>query len=138
MIQTNIIELRREKDYSCVIENGGRIYTFTQRGVNDLFEMVTRQPDLLRGAYIADKIVGKGAASLMVLGGVRRIYAEVISSEAIAFLAQYDVTTEWGEETPRIINRRGDDICPIEKACANCHTAEECFDAIKAFLEKQK
>ncbi len=138
MIQTDIVKLRREKDYSCVIANGGRIYTFTQRGVNDLFDMVTHQPDLLRGAYIADKIVGKGAASLMVLGGVRRVFAEVISSDAIEFLHQYDTTVEWGEETPRIINRRGDDICPIEKACADCRTAEECFEAIKAFLEQQK
>ena len=53
-------------------------------------------------------------------------------------LEEHGIAASWEAETAGIINRRGDDICPIEKACANCHTAEECFDAIKAFLEKQK
>ena len=137
MVQTDIIELRRSKDYSCVIANGDKIYTFTGRGVDDLYNLVKNSPHILRGAYVADKIVGKGAASLMVLGGVRRIFTEVISSDAINFLDQYDITVEWEEETKRIINRRGDDICPIEKACAECDSPEECFAAIEAFLKKQ-
>ena len=138
MESVDIIELRRSKSYSCVIANGGEIYTFTQRGVNDLYDLLIEQPQILKGAYVADKIVGKGAAALMVLGGVRRIYSEVISTVAIEFLHQYDVTVEWGEETPQIINRRGDDMCPVEKACAKCETAEECLVAIKEFLDQQK
>ncbi len=138
MMQTDIIELRRSKSYSCVIANNGQIYTFTARGVDDLYNLLTKQPEILRGAYVADKIVGKGAAALMALGGVRRLFTEVISTDAIKFLNDYDMTVEWAEETARIINRRGDDICPIEKACANCKTAEECLEAIKEFLSKQK
>ena len=138
MMQTDIMELRRSKSYSCVIANHGQIYTFTARGVDDLYNLLTKQPEILRGAYVADKIVGKGAAALMVLGGVRRLFTEVISSDAIKFLNDYDMTVEWGEETERIINRKGDDICPIEKACAKCKTPEECFEAIKEFLSKQE
>lgn len=138
MTKTDIIELRRSKSYSCVIANNGEIYTFTARGVDDLYRLLNEQPHILRGAYVADKIVGKGAASLMVLGGVRRLFTEVISTDAINFLNNYDMTVEWGEETARIINRKGDDICPIEKACAKCTTPEECYEAIKEFLSQQK
>lgn len=137
MQQIDIIELRRSKSYSCVIANGDNIYTFIGRGVDDLYQTLKNQPHILRGAYVADKLVGKGAASLMVLGGVRRIFTEVISTDAIKFLDQYDITVGWEEETPRIINRKGDDICPIEKACAGCETAEECLVAIEAFLKEQ-
>ncbi len=38
---------------------------FRERGVADLFRLQHEEPQLLRGAFIADKVVGKGAAALM-------------------------------------------------------------------------
>ena len=52
---------------------------FRERGVADLFRLLHEEPQLLRGAFIADKVVGKGAAALMVLGGVEGFFAGVVS-----------------------------------------------------------
>ena len=38
---------------------------FRERGVADLFRLLREEPQLLRGAFIADKVVGKGAAALV-------------------------------------------------------------------------
>ena len=48
---------------------------FRERGVADLFRLLREEPQLLRGAFIADKVVGKGAAALMVLGGGEGLFA---------------------------------------------------------------
>ena len=40
----------------------------------------------MKGAGIADKVIGKAAASLMVLGEIRQVYADVISQPALALL----------------------------------------------------
>ena len=66
-----LINLLHSGGYSCVIANGDNIRTFTQRGVADLYDLLTQEPDFLKGASIADKVVGKGAAALMILGGIR-------------------------------------------------------------------
>ncbi len=62
-----LINLLHSGGYSCVIANGDNIRTFTQRGVADLYDLLTQEPDFLKGASIADKVVGKGAAALMIL-----------------------------------------------------------------------
>ena len=56
-----LINLLHTGGYSCVIANEGKIRTFTQRGVADLYDLLTREPEFLKGALIADKVVGKGA-----------------------------------------------------------------------------
>ena len=50
---------------SCVIRNGETMRSFHERGVSDLWRLLHEEPELLRGAFIADKVVGKGAAALM-------------------------------------------------------------------------
>ena len=68
-----LINLLHTGGYSCVIANEGKIRTFTQRGVADLYDLLTREPEFLKGALIADKVVGKGAAALMILGGIKAV-----------------------------------------------------------------
>ena len=62
-----LIDLLHSGGYSCAIANRDIIRTFTQRGVADLYDLLTQEPDFLKGALIADKVVGKGAAALMIL-----------------------------------------------------------------------
>ena len=45
-----LINLLHTGGYSCVIDNEGKIRTFTQRGVADLYDLLTREPEFLKGA----------------------------------------------------------------------------------------
>ena len=49
---------------SCVIRNGSDMRVFYERGVKDLYRLLKEVPGLLRGAFVADKVVGKAAAAL--------------------------------------------------------------------------
>ena len=79
-----LINLLHSGGYSCVIANGDNIRTFTQRGVADLYDLLTQEPDFLKGASIVDKVVGKGAAALMILGGIRELH----QFESVGFITK--------------------------------------------------
>ena len=112
------------------------ILKFDGRGVSDLFRLLHESPEVLEGALLADKVVGKGAAALMALGKVKEVYAEVISESAFALLEQEGIRTSYGKLVPHIINRAGTGMCPVETRCLPCKTPAECLVEIKKFIEE--
>lgn len=123
-------------DCTLAVAAHGTVNVFCQRGVKDLLELLTDSPQLLNGAAVADKVVGKGAAALMILGGVAEVYTPVISAWALQFFEEAGVDIEYGTVVPNIINRKGDGICPVESLCMNCATPAECLPLIKSFVSK--
>ena len=132
----NIIELLHKGKYSCVISNGSEIRTFTKRGVIDLYELLESNPKFLNGSSIADKVVGKAAATLMILGNVAHIYADIISEPAIALLKNSQIELKFGKVIPYIENRDKSGICPLETICCNANSQEEIYLLIKEFVER--
>lgn len=119
---------------SCVIYNGGTITLCRERGVKDLMALLKHNPATLSGAMIADKVIGKGAAALMILGKVKTVYADVISQPALDLFNNIQTDVTFGTLVPNIINRNGTGICPVESLCSDCNTAEECLPLIKKFI----
>lgn len=116
----------------------GETRLFRRRGVIDLFELVSREPGFMRGAEAVDKVIGRGAALLLVKGGVARVYAEVISSGALGVLRDAGISVSFGTETPHIINREGTGICPVERLTAGTDSPDEAYKLIKQFIEQQQ
>ena len=79
-------EILHSRNCSCVVENRGAVRIFYNRGIKDLYTIYTTEPTLLCGAKIADKVVGRAAAALMILGGVECLYTDVISDLALDLL----------------------------------------------------
>lgn len=132
-----LAEILHEESCSCVIENeDGQLTIGHERGVRDLMNFLKNRPEVLRGALMADKVVGKGAAALMVLGRVKGIYADVISVKAFELLDKSGVDVHYGVIVENIINREGTGICPVETLCSDCATAEDCLPLIEAFLNR--
>lgn len=131
----NRIAGRLEEEHcSCIVWKDGRSTCHYGRGVKDLFRLLTEEPLTLAGAFVADKVVGKGAAALMVLGGVREVYAAVASTPALALLHENGIAAECVREVPHIVNRQGDGICPVELLCRDCASAADCLPLIRQFL----
>lgn len=130
-----LIRLLHDGNHSLVVANNG-IHAYDGRGVSDLYRLFNTEPDTLRAAQIADKVVGKGAAALMALAKVSDVYADVVSRPALAMLEKYGVRVGYGTLADHIINRSGTGICPLEMRCMACQTAEECLTQIKSFIEE--
>lgn len=131
---TEIAAILHAEGCSCVICNNGNITLCHKRGVADLLWFVQNDSSILSGAIIADKVIGKGAAALMILGGVKSIYADVISEPALELLSTVPVEVHFGERVPNIINRAGTGVCPVENLCKDCSSAQECLPLIENFV----
>lgn len=131
-------ELNRAKetlaagDYTCAICKGGTVYTSTLRGVRPLLSWLADGTDL-RGAAVADRIVGKAAAFLYVLLGVGTVYAPLMSVPARETLHAAGIAVEADEVVPAIQNRDGTGRCPMESAVWDITDPHEA----KAALEKK-
>lgn len=135
---SELVEILHAECCSCVIQSEGEIMICRDRGVKDLYRILSNSPELLSKAMIADKVVGKGAAALMILGGVRMVYADVISQPAMELFKSEDIPVNYGVCVTNIINRAVTGICPVESLCKDVPTAQECLPLITEFITKQK
>lgn len=133
--------------HSLVLQSDtGEIFVYGGRGITDLLCLLTKSPDLLRGAMLADKVVGKAAAALMILGGVKAVYAETVSESALQLFADLSkhtfkgaarhVEVSYGNMVDHIVNRTNTGWCPMELACKDAPTAEDCLVCIKEKMEE--
>lgn len=132
--EQNLIDYLFAEKCSCVLRNGNEIRVFRGRGVADIYRLLKEEPEFLDGAFIADKVVGKAAAALMILGGVRKVFADVISRPAHNLFLQNRIKVDFTIEVPHIINRTRTDWCPLEKRCVNAVTAEDCLPIVDGFI----
>jgi iron complex outermembrane receptor protein len=132
-----IIKILQEGNFSCVIRKG-ETRTFFQRGIADLYGLLKHEPDFLSGALIADKVVGKAAAAIMILGEIKELYAETISLPALALLCESDIHVGYGQTVSHIENRDKTDWCPLEKLSYNEESAEKIFPLIEGFIQRMK
>ena len=126
--------LHGEKLTLVVRSEDGEIHRFIQRGVKDLLSLVTERPELLRGALVADKAVGKAAAACMVTGGIRQVYADVMSEPALTLLEAHGVKASYGQLVDHIINRAGNDWCPMERLSRDVDDPTAIIQKIKDFF----
>ncbi|MDE6826524.1 MAG: DUF1893 domain-containing protein [Paramuribaculum sp.] len=112
----------------------GRVRCYRGRGVADLYHLLVESPEVLRDSIVADKVIGKGAAALMALGGVRKAFGEIMSESALKLLESEGVEASYSILTDSIINRKGTGPCPVELLTAECGTAAECLVPIRKFL----
>lgn len=129
----DLINLLHNGKHSLVVANGD-VCTFDRRGIADLYDLWRNDPGFLDGASIADKVVGKGAAALVILGHAAEIYADIISDSALELFQGYPLKVSFGQKVPDIINRMGNGICPVEVLCRDCKTATECLPFIQNFI----
>ena len=122
--------------HSLVVAQGEDIRTFDGKGVSDLLTLLDKNGELLKEARVADKIVGKAAAGLMVCGGVKEVYADIICTPAIALLRKQGLAVSYGEEVDHIENRTHEGWCPLETACKNLSNAEDIKAAILHIINR--
>ncbi len=119
-LMVKISEQLKGDGVSCVIANGDDVRSFKERGVADLYKLMQSEPEFLKGALVADKIVGKGAAAIMIHCGVKRLYTTLISQGAEELIFREGrMVVNASKSVPFIENRDKSGWCPIEKLCKN-------------------
>lgn len=126
-------ELLRQGPYTCILCRQGRFLTSEKRGIVPL--LCWLEEDRLKGSCVADKIIGKAAALLLILGGAEAVHGEVMTRTAYALLREKGLSVSYGELTETIVNRKGDGPCPMELAVKNLEDPALAPAALRAALE---
>ena len=106
------------------------VYTSQERGVKPLLHLLTEKKGFLKGASVADKVIGKAAALLMVIGEIKEVHTLIISEPAIKVFEKYNIPCFYDKKVDRIVNRTGDGLCPMESLCLDVEEPQEAFMAI--------
>ena len=102
---------------TCVLARPDReIELSREKGIRPLLLWLRADEKYMRGAVIADRIIGRAAAFLAVYGGARAVYGEVMSAGAVPILEVAGIEYSYKTITERIVNRKGDGPCPMEQA----------------------
>ena len=118
--------------------SNGEVFTSQERGVKPLLHLLTEKKGFLKGASVADKVIGKAAALLMVLGEIKEVHTLIISEPAIKVFEKYNIPCFYDKKVDRIINRTGDGLCPMESLCLNVEEPKEAFQKITDFIKTMK
>ena len=129
-------ELLTDGAFTCVVISGDYLFTSTERGVKPLLELLEGQS--VEGGVAADKVVGKAAAFLYVLLGIKILYANIISELALDVLKKHQIEVFYANIVPMIRNRTDTGYCPMEQATCGIEDPKEALDAIKATLKSLK
>lgn len=128
-------EILNGGDYTCVLYKNGVTYLSEARGVAPMLNFIDNQTDL-KGFAAADKVVGKAAAMLFALAGIKELYAVVMSKSAEEFLETTDIKYSYSTLTNKICNRNGDGICPMEQVTADISEPSQAYLAVKNKLKQ--
>ena len=132
------IETLHKERCSCVVLNHDELTVCDGPGISDLLRLLNTEPQILEGAFVADKVIGKAAAALLILGAVKEVYTDLISDAAVKLLSRTQVKLTFARQVPTILNRLKNDICPMEKLCADALSPKECYDRISKFIASKK
>ena len=131
----NIYELKdiflKEHHTIVIYKSDASVVVSDDRGVAPLMNLLNEDKEQLRDSMIADKVIGKAAALLMVYAGVKEVFTPTISVPAVEVFEKHNVKITYDKVVERIINRKGDGLCPMESLCLNVENPEEAFDVIR-------
>lgn len=92
----------------------GEIKEYYQNRIKDIKAILQENKDALKGAIIADKVIGKVAGSILAISGIKEIYTDVISKLAIPVFEKYGVKYEYSKKVEYIENNDKTGMCPME------------------------
>ena len=129
------IDTLHKENCSCFILKNEELTVYNGPGISDLLRLVKTEPDKLQDAFVADKVIGKAAAALLILGEVDSVYTDLISQGAIELLRKSPVKVSFSKRVSIIMNRTKESICPMENVCSVANSPQECYERINEFIK---
>jgi hypothetical protein len=122
-----------QKNLSLVIVKNGKVLFETEsHGIGDLLKAINQIQNQMKGASVADRIVGRAAALLFVFSGAKAVFAVTASDGGIKVLKENRVFCEYENRVTGVLDLKRTDVCPFEKLVAKLSSPEKAYEALKA------
>ena len=123
--------------YTAVIVSPKGILTSNKPGIAPLLEWIENKPDYLVDAYLIDRVIGTAAALLAIKGKIKLIYTKMISKKAEDILDKNNLRYKAKNEVDRILDKTGNDTCPLEKLTSQISDPQEAYLKLKEFTKRR-
>ena len=130
--------LIEENQALVVVKNGEVIFKSVEKGIKPMYILATEMKSEAKGASLADKVIGRGAALLCGYAEIKELYTELISEGGIAALGEYNIPYEKEKSCPYIMNRDKTSYCPVEKLSLDTDDPAVLLQSIKEFFASIK
>lgn len=107
--------LIRNPSWTFVCMKDQDVFHSEKHGIAPIMQVLSENPELLRDAYVEDRVIGRAAALLLIYGQIRALYAELISEYAVEVLAKTKMEVRYERIVPSIMNRNKTGMCPMEE-----------------------
>ena len=116
-----------------VAARGGVIGAWAQgRGVQPILSLL--DSDSLNGAIVVDKVIGRAAAAVAIVGRARHVHGLLMGEDAKAFLESHGVRATAGRMVTKILNRDLSASCPMEATVGTETEPEKMVAALRGFV----
>lgn len=103
-----------------IVKDGEVVFYSEERGVAPFFWAVQDAGEALKGASVADRIVGLAVAMLCLYARIGSVYGDIVSQGAVDMLREQGKPVLSKNIVPHILNYDGTDLCPFEKLAGSC------------------
>ena len=121
----------KENNYSLIASNG---YFSSETGIRPVIVKIVEKKDFFKDLTVADKVIGKASALLLVYSGVKQIQAVLMSEGGRDVLEKHGVSYEYEHLVDYIVNQKGDGMCPMELTVKDINDPEDAYEALKRKL----
>ena len=129
-------EILCENDYACVVVKDGELkHAIKGMGIKPLLNIYLENLIDLEDSSVADKVIGKAAASIMICSKIKDVYADVITEKAYEMLMENNIDIEYGVLVSSIKNRLNDGPCPLENLVKETEVPIDIVNAIIDFFK---
>ena len=125
--------LDNDAQLTCAVCGPNGILTAQDRGIKPILHWLSSAPAQLSRGCVADKVVGKAAALLFIQGGIAQLHTRIISQPALDALTAHHIPTTYDQLVPRIVNRAGDGLCPMESRVIAIDDPAEAYLALRDY-----
>lgn len=133
------IDMVKNDEVDCLLLKNNKIISSKKaKGLSPLLELLDNEPENFKDATLVDKVIGKSAAFIAMKAGVRTVYGELMSEEALKLLSDNHIPATYGKLVPKILNNKQDDICPMDKAIENINSVDKAVEIIRSKISEFK
>ena len=125
-------KILKDEKLTCVLLNDGETKTANTMGIKHLIDWYLENSKIFSCGVIADTTVGLAVSSILVFGGIKEVYGEIMSQSAADLLEKHGINFSYGKLVKNIMNREGNAICPMEKICLGTADPEKSFNALRS------
>ena len=120
---------------SCVAAKDGVIVAQeTGRGIMPIMKLLS--DGKLAHALVVDKVVGRAAAAICIVGKAKKVHAMMMSAEAASLLKAHGVEASADKTVAKILNRDLTDSCPMEQTVDGMEDPAEMVNALRERIMK--